>query len=290
MNDPFVTYDTLTIATDLEGMADAKPAPEERPKLASILARLPRVPVTPPKPKVRQRFDEPEPAIPTAHLLDESEPPETAPSPGTLRAPLGDPTATIRIDTVTPYPYTGEAPTATPAGVKQPAPRFEEPATVPFIPNPATKPEAVTATPGPATILGDPIEDPWSARLLNLEATIQPYSRWIALTAVIAALGLTIVLLRGGGGAINASETAPQVSTDTLDQTLATTDLSPDSEAAPWLTPEPAAEQLPAIAVGPVSAPRSTAGRATLTGDLLPTETPRVADSTSTDPFPRTTR
>lgn len=295
MNDPFVTFDTLTIGTDLEGTADTNPAPEERPKLASILARLPRVPLTPPKPKVRQRFDDAEPAIPTAHLLDESQPPEAMPSPEGLRTPLGDPTATIRIDTVTPYQYPGEAPAAKPAEAKQPAPIFEEPATVPFTPKPVAKPEAVAANPVAATIVEDPIEDPWSAWLLNLEATIQPYSRWIALAAVIAALGLTIVLLRGGGGATSTSETAPQVSTDSLDQTLANSDLSPESEATPWLTtPEPTvtpmAEQPGAVAVGPVSAPRSTAGHAALTNELLPVETPRIADSTSADPFSRTTR
>lgn len=298
MNDPFITYDTLTIGSELDGQAHADPIPSEKPKLPSILARLPRIPLDPPRPKVRQRFDDPEPAIPMAHLAEEDPVAASEAASPSWQPALGDPTATIRIDTITPAVFDTPAAEpqrepATPPSASMPA----TPATIPFVqpaefaPPPAEEHEA--------------LDDEWTTWLLNLEATIQPYSRWIALAAVIAALGLTVVLLRGGGAPLDATETAPQVSTEATNQVLAgepTWEQDPaEVEAAPWLTPqppttEPTADLGPlrqpptaAVAVGPVSAP-TPPGRATLTGEVFPSETPRVADSTAADPFTRTQR
>lgn len=291
MNEPFITYDTLTIGADLDPAGEPAAGPSGGGQLPSILARLPRVPIAPPQPRVRKRFDDAESSNPTTHLLDELDPPAAPAGAATSRTPEWDPAATIRFDTVAPYPVEPEAPAAPPTRrVEAPEPAR---ATVPF--------EPISQTPTPAAAINTPpqaetLEDPWSAWLLNLEATIQPYSRWIALAAVVAALGLTIVLLRGGGGPIDPPEAAPQVSTEVAGSNLADTStgsFEPVADATPWLTSEPApapfADESEAVAVGPVSAPRP-AGHAMLTGELLPAETPRIADSTPNDSSSRTIR
>lgn len=264
MTDPYVSFDTFTVGAEVNAPA-AEPAP--RP---SLLARLPRVAPAPPKPKRIQRFDEAEPTAHGLHVFDSGDGlayagPATALAP--RRAPLGDPTATIRIDTVTPTTFEDQ-----PARATRPAPR----------PTPSK-----LSSPTPVSSLE--AEDPWAAWLVNLEAAIVPYSRVIVLAAVIAAMGLTLVLLRGGRPQTDDSSAAPQVSAETPVDALATeASVAPpfSTEQAPlvWPTaPQPtelrpltqttAVAPSPAFAAGPASAWRGPAG-ARLTGEVLPAPAP----------------
>jgi len=146
------------------------------------------------------------------------------------------------------------------------------------------------------------IDDPWSAWLLNLESAITPYSRIIVLAAVIAAMGLTIVLLRGGPTPTESPSLSPQLSADGGGDSLVATEMFATpaiATASMWPTstpPSPTGELLPlgaptaatsavttpvnsatvapspvASAAGPASAWRGPAG-ARLTGQVLPVE------------------
>ena len=208
--------------------------------------------------------------------------------------------ATIRIDTVTP--------TSVDTPDKQPKPqrlRVDRgaPATIPFRP----AEDATEAEPKP---FEPAVEEPWSTTLLELESTIQPYSRWIALAALIAAMGLTVVILQGGGVIETDSTTPVQEAPDGAafaeneptgpvdDAGLTRPSVAPIEEAqSDWLRPlqEPGvavAQTAPAaVAAGPASASRGM-GHARLTGEVLapPQERIDVADATSRAAYPETRR
>lgn len=278
MNDPFVSFDTFSVGDqgDLVFGASAN-----EPKTPPILARLPRV-SAPPRPKTKQRFDD---AEPVTHGLHHPEGgydlmPAGPESQTTIQPALSDdPIATIRIDTVSPGQF-ADAPAAR-----------EAPAV------------AANVEPAPVQTLDD---DPWAAWLLNLEAAILPYSRVIVLAAVIAAMGLTVVLLQGGGtaGSVEVPAIAPQVSSGAAGSDLATIEPIDAQAKAYWPPSTPAQEAglqpLPAqagqvadatVAAGPASAPRRSP-QATLTGEVLPVEAQRinVANAAGQPSYPRTTR
>lgn len=304
MTDPYVTYDTFSLGNDPEGSPEASgvgSAPSGEKQLPPIFARLPRLEPAEPKPKTRQRFDEAESPLGAIHLG------ETGPLPTTqteLTAPPTagfDPVATIRIDTVTP--------TSVDAPTEQPKPqrtRIDQgaPATIPFHPaETAVNAESIPSEPA--------ADEPWATTLLELESTIQPYSRWIALAALIAAMGLTVVILQGSGVTIETDPTTPaQEAPDGAafaeseplnpvdDAGLTRPAIEPIEEAkSDWLRPlqEPGvavAQTTPAtVAAGPTSASRSP-GRARLTGEVLapPQERIDVADATHRAAYPETRR
>lgn len=139
MDDASVSFDTLGVGHD------------GRPTGPPVLARLPRVETAPAR--IHRADKRPEPI---------HEPHAPAPA-STPVATLGDPTATVRFDTV-----------PTSAGYV-PAELYAYAVTDREPPTPA-----------------EPVN--W---LLRLEAALVPYERWVALAAVIAALGLTLSLLSG---------------------------------------------------------------------------------------------
>ncbi|TWT97011.1 hypothetical protein Pla108_27880 [Botrimarina colliarenosi] len=302
MTDPYVSFDTFSV-----GETPAEPTPAPQQQRPSLLARLPRVAPSPPRPKPIQRFDDAESALHGVHLYDGGSDlamagPSVEPAP--RRYKLSDPTATIRIDTVSPSTFDDETP--------EPPPRRQA------IDSPTMF--------GEPKMLGEPrmfgeqaaIDDPWATWLLNLESTILPYSRIIVLAAVIAAMGLTFVLLRGGAAAMEAPNTSPQVSIDAHTDTLAAVEAvetvaNPSAEEAPpfhWpvaSTPTPASgalrpldasplgesvattDSLPpsSFARGPASAWQGPAG-AKLTGQVMPVDSGRVDVAHAPD-YPQTT-
>lgn len=273
MTDPYVSFDTFSVG---DGPNDPTPAAPQRP---SLLARLPRVAPTPTRPKPIQRFDSAESPLHGVHLSEGGADLTMAgPDAGSTAAPrriaLSDAVATIRIDTVSPTFFDDSAP----------APR----------PQAATPAATLPATTDPT------VDDPWAAWLLNLEAAILPYSRVIVLAAVIAAMGLTFVLLRGGPASIEAPAVAPQVSVGETDNALVTAEAidapstwpapiqpAPQSELRPFPAEGAAPPPSATFAAGPASAWRGVAG-AKLTGEVLPVEESRV-EVAEVPNYPQTT-
>lgn len=278
MTDPYTTFDTFSIGSEPDTM------PAEPSRVAPIIARLPRVEVAQPSSATHQRLDEAASPLPECHLIDTTMTSDTpiAAYSTTLLALGDDPVATIRFDTVGPGSSRDEANAETKASVDSPA-------------------VASAASSGS-------VDEPWTAWMIDLESTIQPYARWIALAAVIAAMGLAIVLLRGRGGSVEATETAPQVQVQTtanemLAKQEASSELPPtwpparteqavdemvlaDATSEPNEDLRPLQESYvtttpPASAAGPASAARA-AGQARLHGEVEPVETSRidVADAT----------
>ncbi len=295
MTDPYNTFDTFTVGSESE------PAMPEPPKVPPILARLPKIKAAPPKPPTRQRFDDAESPLPEAHLSESywestdtfSGPPASLDTGALPTATIDNPTETIRIDTVSPGVFDARANPATQAASPS---EDNAPATIPF--TSAAAPSATTEF-QPTVQSAD---EPWTAWMLDIESTIQPYARWIALAAVIAALGLTIVLLRGGGEAIDANEIPSQVLTDNeADQALVgdyetgnapplwpagvaaeTVETTPAGIDAGYaelglrpLDDQPSASTPPLVAAGPASAARAPSA-ARLTGEVLPGESSRI--------------
>ena len=284
MTDPYVTFDTFSL-----GDSAAEPAPAPAPPRPSLLAKLPRVAPTQSRPKPIQRFDDAESPLHGVHLGEMGGDlamagSATGSGPIARRPMPSNPAATIRIDTVSPTTFDDEQPVA------------RRPAIKPFA---ASHPIADVA-----------VDDPWAAWILNLESTIVPYSRVIVLAAVIAAMGLTVVLLRGAAKPVEAPSAAPQVSADGAGESLVATDVfatpsapSLSAAASLWTTPAPKSEAdlrpispptmatavtTPiASAAGPASAWRGPAG-AKLTGQVLPIDDSRV-DVAEVPAFPPTT-
>lgn len=280
MNDPFVSYDTFSVGNELG--AQPEPATPAAPKEIPLLARLERL-STPPK-ETKKRFDEAEPALAGIHHYDETSEAGGGGSPVAVapRVSMGNPTATIRIDTVSPTDFDE----ATPATSAAPVVQRAKPAEASSV--------ELSAIPG-----DDALEDPWAAWLLNLESAVLPYSRIIVLAAVIAALGLTLVLLQSGTKQVETNGTAPQVLIDNNDSVLAST----TDESAPLWSGEPVAAtdathnglrplDTPApaaLASGPASAARGP-GRVSLTGEVraFSPERVNVADASGQPHFSRT--
>lgn len=110
-------------------------------------------------------------------------------------------------------------------------------------------------------------ESPW---LLELEGLLTRHSRWIALLAVITALGLTLLLLRGERPI---SEEAPSITPLTASEDsapLADAEEAPAfalaGEPTPYLSVAPPQNQ--AVAEGPASAPAGLRPRAELLGAI----------------------
>lgn len=171
----------------------------------------------------------------------------------------------------------------------------------------------------PATVESTSLEDETFAEtLLQLDAIIAPYARWIALAAVIAAIGLTLVLLRGEpqapvsdapGATVNQASSTDEISVFAeLDPLDPITPSTPASASAPPVTrsqgPLVAATAntaaTPATAAGPVSAPFAAGPSAPqtqvarLAGEVLPststppTQVPAIASRPQADGYPRT--
>jgi hypothetical protein len=281
MTDPYVTFDTFSL-----GDSAAEPAPAPAPPRPSLLAKLPRVAPTQSRPKPIQRFDDAESPLHGVHLGEMGADLSMAgtaagASPTQRRIMPSNPAATIRIDTVSPTTFDDEQPVARRSAL--------------------TKPVVVSDTAATDVV----VDDPWAAWLLNLESTIVPYSRVIVLAAVIAAMGLTVVLLRGGAKPVEAPSNSPQVSADGAGDSLVATDVfraPPSSSANLWTTPAPKGEadlrpiNVPTVAAtttpfisaaGPASAWRGTAG-AKLTQQVLPVDESRV-EVAEVPAFPPTT-
>lgn len=270
MTDPYVTFDTFSL-----GDSAAEPAPAPAPPRPSLLAKLPRVAPTQSRPKPIQRFDDAESPLHGVHLGEMGADlamagSATGAGPVARRPMPSNPAATIRIDTVSPTTFDDEQPVA-----RRPA---------------LAKPVVISDTAATDVV----VDDPWAAWLLNLESTIVPYSRVIVLAAVIAAMGLTVVLLRGGAKPVEAPNPGPQVSTDGAGDSLVATDVfgaPPSSSANLWTTPAAkteadlrpihpptaAATATPFIsAAGPASAKWNGPAGAKLTGQVLPMDDSRV--------------
>ncbi|QDT70169.1 hypothetical protein MalM25_31150 [Planctomycetes bacterium MalM25] len=305
MTDPYVIYDTLSFDADPNGSpeGDVGPAPSAEKKLPPILARLPKLEPAPPKPKTRQRFDAAESPHAPAFLGEINPFGET----GTLASPASmptagfDPVATIRIDTVTPTTIDAPEKREPQRGPSEAA----GPATIPFRP---VADEAPSADAAPGLVADD---EPWATTLLEIESTIQPYSRWIALAALLAAMGLTAVILQGGGRPAVDDSTAPATlgapaggafagnepvepvveeslswpSVEPIDSTSGGGSLSPLNEPGVAVAQTPP----PTVAAGPASASRSP-GHARLTGEVLEPSHPRidVADAANRPAYPET--
>lgn len=303
MTDPYVTYDTLSFDADPNGSPEGGvgPAPSAEKKLPPILARLPKLKPAPPQPKTRQRFDAAESPHAPAYLGEVSpfgEPGASA-SAGPASTAAFDPVATIRIDTVT--PTTVDTP-------EKRKPEHEPgeaagPATIPFRPA-ADESPSIDAAAAPATH-----DEPWATTLLELESSIQPYARWIALAALLAAMGLTAVILRGGSPTSPIDPTAPATSgtqatfagsepiepavenslswpaVEPIDSAPAGKGLRPLNEPGVAIVQSPPAT----VAAGPASASRSP-GHARLTGEVLEPSHPRidVADAANRPAYPET--
>lgn len=274
MTDPYVSFDTFSLG-------DSAAEPAATPQRPSLLAKLPRVaPTTPTRPKPIQRFDDAQSPLHGVHLGEAGADlamagPATASGPAARRFAPSSPIATLRIDTVSPTTF-DDVPSAARGAAAEPVA--------------AGKPAAESV-----------VDDPWAAWLLNLESAITPYSRIIVLAAVIAAMGLTIVLLRGGPAPTESHSLSPQVSADGTSGSLVATEIfSKPLTASPNMWPSPApptpagelrpigpptaaatGETTPvasspvASAAGPASAWRGPAG-ARLTGQVLPAEDNRV--------------
>lgn len=284
MNDPFVSYDTFSVGAEFDAQQDAAaPAP---PKELPLLARLQRL--STPEKKTKKRFDDAESIVTGAHVAEAGRGFDLEPPPGAMpgRSLVGNPAATIRIDTVSPTDYQDLA--SEPA-----ASTAASPVVLPF--KPATAESPVVDAPAADD---ETLSDPWIAWLLNLESAVLPYSRIIVLAAVIAALGLTLVLLQGGAAKTDTTGGAPQVQIETAESVLAAT----TDEAPPWsggsvgnqpnsndgLRPLETPPST-ALASGPASAARGP-GRATLVGEVRPVAQARVnvADATGQPNFSRT--
>ena len=283
MTDPYVSIDTFSIGSEPVGESDSTPGAEPRAAAdAPVLARLPWIAPPRAEPPKTHRYDAAERPLHGIHA-DEGEM-AGGPLAGDLTMPVlapglaGDPTVTLRIDTVTPTSF--DATTATPS--PNPAPL------VPSASQPAPAPSVDNVT----------IDDPWAAWLVEAEAAILPYSRWIVLAAVIAALGLTLVLLQTTGRpALDAGDATPQVQIGfdgpaLADSSGATEATGSPLEAPAWSSPDNGLQPLadgqestapPLVAAGPASAPPRVA---TLLGDVLPSEPP-VATAQRLD-YPRT--
>jgi hypothetical protein len=284
MTDPYVTFDTFSL-----GDSAAEPAPAPAPPRPSLLAKLPRVAPTQSRPKPIQRYDGAESPLHGVHLGEMGADlamagSATGAGPVARRPMPSNPAATIRIDTVSPTTFDDEQPVA-----RRPA---------------LAKPVAISD----ATATDVVVDDPWAAWLLNLESTIVPYSRVIVLAAVIAAMGLTVVLLRGGAKPVEAPSPGPQVSTDDAGDSLVATDVfgaPPSTSANLWAAPTAKTEadlrpiNVPtttapvnsfpvAAAVGPASAKWHGAAGAKLTGQVLPVDDTRV-EVAEVPAFPPTT-
>jgi hypothetical protein len=251
MTDPYVSFDTFSL-----GDSTAEPAPT--PARPSLLAKLPRVaPTTPRRPKSIQRFDDAETPLHGVHLGEAGADlamagPLADPGPVARRFSSASPIATLRIDTVSPTTF-DDAP---------PAKR-------------AAAPETAAVSPPPAEAV---IDDPWAAWLLNLESAITPYSRIIVLGAVIAAMGLTIVLLRGGAKPTQSQSLSPQVSADGGDDSLVATEIDSNpsafSQSSTFSQPWTAAPSM-----WPSPTPPTT------TGELLPIGAPTAATTAAATPI-----
>lgn len=311
MTDPYSTFDTFTVGSESE------PVMPEPSKTPPLIARLPKIsPLS--QPTTRKRFDEAQTPLPEAHLNESlweqsdtltETPPSAYYGTKTTSAP-GNPTATIRIDTVSPGMFE-DRPTAQPVEALL---AETSPATIPF--------EPLASEAAPAVVPS--VDEPWTAWMLDIESTIQPYARWIALAAVIAAMGLTVVLLRSSGGAVEAIDTAPQVFNESISsqalvgdyETKGNTGGAPPfwptnateepAETAPaGMVPTYAADEQglrplegsiagstpPPVAAGPASAARAPSA-ARFTGQILPAETSRidVADAKYNTATPGTIR
>lgn len=272
MTDPYVSIDTFSVSAELsESRAEQAPT-TTRP---SILARLPRVAPAPPKPKRIQRFDDAEVVTHGLHHPEGSDGlADATPTALPRRTPLADPTATIRIDTVSPATIDD-----------QPSRQAR----------PTSRPPAPTSSP-PAAVA----EEPVGSWLLNLEAAVLPYSRVIVLAAAIAATGLTLVLLRGARARQAEPTTAPQVSVEAPLDALASVATPADEAPLYWpgapaapaeaaLKPLVTASTAPApFAAGPASAWRGPAG-ARLTGEVRSPDAERI-DVAANPQYPATTR
>lgn len=275
MNDPFVSFDTFSIGEEAEHLLGSEAS---KPEPTPILARLPRI-VVPARQETRKRFDDPQVAAQGIHHPEGAPLDPMAGGSQVLESPprpiSSNPFETIRIDT------------ASPTEISDPTP----------------KPELrVVSPPAESSVPVAMTEDTTAAWLLNLESAILPYSRVIVLAAVVAAMGLTVILLQGSGRPTSTEslELEPQVNAESSLQGLANT-----NETAPgWATSsEPTADLQPlpipaaqpeanTIAAGPASAPRRT-GQATLTGQIYPANSERinVADATNQPNYSqRTTR
>ncbi|MEN0111289.1 MAG: hypothetical protein AAF805_11260, partial [Planctomycetota bacterium] len=149
-----------------------------------------------------------------------------------------DPAATIRIDTVWPTEIDGAGQAksaAVAAATAAPARATESTA-----PRPSTERPAEPSAPTVA-------EDPFTTWLIDLESAVLPYSRWIALAAIAAALGLTAVLLRGVDAGATDASAGPRVEIDSSPDesiVLAADGDFGDPEGLPpvWRVEEPLAE------------------------------------------------
>lgn len=269
MDDQYTSIDTFSLG-------DWSTPPVE-PGAASVpmrvIARLPRVA----DPSVSQRWDQPLNAIPGAHF------PELLPTAEAMPADASaeglDPTLTIRIDTLDP------------ARVVERAPQQEA----------AHRLRRVDTVAPPLPTGGAQAEDEeYTDWLLQAEAMVLPYSRWIVLAAVIAAMGLTMVLLQGGSVSApsEAEAPSPNAAIESETDALFADDSAPqnaEESLADWamepLPEEPPAEDKPALtASGPTAAPSAKLPQAQLSGYL---ESPggaavEVAARPSVAPYPST--
>ncbi|MEQ8850081.1 hypothetical protein [Botrimarina sp.] len=226
MTEPYVSFDTLTVGAEYD--AAVRSAGPAAAGAAPVLARLPRVEPQPKAPPIH-RCDDPEPEPPASHL---GVPPQPAAAPPADTAAANNKFASIRIDA-------GAPPTADGAPAQ---PSAAPPiAASPTLSQPAESVEASQAAGG------------W---LLDLEATIQPYSRWIALAAVIAALGLTAVLLQSGPEPVIAPAGAPQVDIGPTSHSLV--EIGPGENTAPRAAARPTAPVAPTTLAGSPPPPSSS--------------------------------
>ncbi|MGL4512902.1 MAG: hypothetical protein ACRCT8_07400 [Lacipirellulaceae bacterium] len=293
MNHPFATFDTITIDAELAraGLSNAAlpvsvlPIAAARPaahRSTPLLARLPRLATLAPPT-----------ATPVASATQQPAHRER------IDAPAVRPVGTHTIST-----YASAAAPVEQAWPAEPLRPATRPATAPPI---AATPTTAVA---PLAVATTRRRDDMTELLLGWERAITPYSRWIALAAVVAALGLTAALLRGGpsapaGDAPNVSPRAAVATPgDSAETSIANRGFVSAAAAAPWpaSSPKPlpktgslatlgAPRVLPAAsaasaessrsaasALGPIAAPP----RAVLAQRVLAPESP-LAAPTATD-------
>ena len=164
----------------------------------------------------------------------------------------------------------------------------------------APKPELEDAS-APASFSVMEAEESYSGWLLDMESILALNSRWIVMLALMAALGLTLLLLRGGGTQVEvpqdiipstaSEETAPTIVDTNVDTNTMVEKIEATTTEIPSFPSEPI-EQV--YAAGPAAVPPHVAPRAELVGAIETPKTPvesstlQTAQQPSSDGYPRT--
>ncbi len=272
MEETYATFDTFTVGEKFAPGEDPLAPPPQAP----ILARLPRLGTAKSvvgNPQKNNRFDQPEKGIIGVHAPEEAAP-EAAP----LIQGADNPASTIRFDTL-----------LTEEGFIEEKGIEAKRVGVEAVRVGTNRPQSVR---NEAPQLQPTTEfDSW---LLNLEAAVMPYSRWIVLAAVISALGLALVLLRGSAPAAlgdallpgdrveNTVSNSATVAVDETDsvpavRTLDTGTLGTGKGLLPMdSSPEAITNTLATTAMGPAAHKTNNAPQARLAQQVQPIEPYRV--------------